>query len=294
MINPVLRREVKTALRMRKTFYSIALYVLVLALVTSIALYIFSNNSSYYRTFDPQATIILYFMLSGFQLGIIFLIVPVLTGSSISGERERQTMDLMLITKLSHIAIVVGKLLSSLVIVLLMLAASMPVYAILFYYGGVSLLDLGLMMLLILANAAFIGSLSIFLSAAFKKSTLAVVVSYILILVFTIGTFVLAILFNWVHGLNAPANVNSNWLVGYVLLLFNPIVSFFSMVDFQSGASTTESMMRSVIYGTDLPSYVKYTWFIGMCINMVSAGLFILAAARKINPIRKHPARKVL
>ena len=48
------------------------------------------------------------------ELGLICLLAPALTADLISGERERQTLDLLLVTPLSRRQIVVGKLVAAL------------------------------------------------------------------------------------------------------------------------------------------------------------------------------------
>ena len=65
-------------------------------------------------------------------------IVPAVTASSISGERERQTLDLMLTTRMSAGQIVGGKLLSALSTLLLLILSSFPAVAMVFVYGGIT------------------------------------------------------------------------------------------------------------------------------------------------------------
>ena len=48
------------------------------------------------------------------ELGLICLLAPALTADLISGERERSTLDLLLVTPLSRLQIVVGKLVAAL------------------------------------------------------------------------------------------------------------------------------------------------------------------------------------
>ncbi|MFQ9208670.1 MAG: ABC transporter permease [Clostridium fessum] len=62
--------------------------------------------------------------------------MPALTASSISGERERQTLELMLTTTMEPRDMVLGKLASSLVTMLVLAVSALPVQALVFVYGA--------------------------------------------------------------------------------------------------------------------------------------------------------------
>ena len=79
----------------------------------------------------------LYEFVTSMEFLLLMFIVPAVTASSISGERERQTLDLMLTTRMSAGQIVGGKLLSALSTLLLLI---LPVSRLLQWYSytGVS------------------------------------------------------------------------------------------------------------------------------------------------------------
>ena len=70
-------------------------------------------------------------------LQVAFL-APASTAGSISQEREKQTLELLVVTPISSLAMVIGKLFSALIYVWLLIAASIPLTAIVFVYGGVA------------------------------------------------------------------------------------------------------------------------------------------------------------
>ena len=70
-------------------------------------------------------------------LQVAFL-APASTAGAISLEREKQTLELLVATPITSLAIVLGKLLSALVYVWLLIAASIPLTAVVFVYGGVA------------------------------------------------------------------------------------------------------------------------------------------------------------
>ena len=105
MINPVFRKEAKTSLRNWKIFYAIAGYVLLVTLTAIVSIWQMMYNS-YYASFDPANMTNLYIGLTVLELVLVLLITPAMTGGSISGERERQTL---LVPKVGS-AVIVGSL----------------------------------------------------------------------------------------------------------------------------------------------------------------------------------------
>ena len=78
----------------------------------------------------------LYTFVSSIEFIMLLFIMPALTASSISGERERQTLELMLTTTMEPRDMVLGKLASSLVTMLVLAVSALPVQALVFVSGG--------------------------------------------------------------------------------------------------------------------------------------------------------------
>ena len=97
MMNPVLRREAITTMRSWKTYGALVVFLAVSAvgacLYINLAMY-----QNYDMSFDPAAMVWLYVVLAAVQMGLVMLAVPAIAAGSISGERERQTLDLLLVT----------------------------------------------------------------------------------------------------------------------------------------------------------------------------------------------------
>lgn len=101
------------------------------------------------------------------QFAMILLITPAMTAGSIAGERERQTLDMLLVTNTGSLRIVAGKLLESLGYVALLLVAALPTMCLTLITGGVTLADVltGALFLLVTAFAAL--SVGVFASRRF-------------------------------------------------------------------------------------------------------------------------------
>ena len=81
-------------------------------------------------------------MVTAVELGLICLLAPALTADLISGERERQTLDLLLVTPLSRRQIVIGKLVAALGSLLLLIVLALPIQALAVLIGGIGLEEL--------------------------------------------------------------------------------------------------------------------------------------------------------
>lgn len=288
MLNPVFRRETRTTLRSWKTFIGIAVYV---AISTAAAAIFISETvtSSYTGGFDPSNIMILYAILSAFQLGLVLITVPALCAGSISGERERQTLDLMLTTKMKPLSIVFGKLLSSIGVVFLIILASVPVYSVVFFFGGISFGDLFVMAFFMLTVCCFVGGIAIFLSALFKRTALSVVLMYLILGVLGLGTVIIYLFIQMAVRYVDYNLVVSPW-VGIVLFAANPAVGFFSMIDLQLGQSMVSSVLNAFysvgrINGTAL-WVVNHYWILNIAVNLLGAFAFMKLAARRINPLK--------
>ena len=96
------------------------------------------SGTSYFR---PSESFILFALLAFIQLGLVLFITPGLTAGAISSEREKQTLPILLTTSQSSFQIISGKLLSSIAFLLLLIVAGLPVYSLVFLFGGISPLD---------------------------------------------------------------------------------------------------------------------------------------------------------
>lgn len=290
MLNPVLRREAKTSLRNWKIYGAIVIYALVITVAAGLFIY-GTMFDSYNYGFDPQIMTTLYIVLSILQFGLVLITTPALAAGSISSEREKQTLDLLLVTKMSHFSIVLGKLLSSLGIILLMVVASMPVLAIIFYFGGLSITGLLAMTAFLFVIAGTFGSVSIFFSTIFKKTGASMVLVYLIIAIMGLGTLIVYGIYVTIHW-NMYQTEPSQW-VSILLLLCNPGMGFVSVVDMQQGTYFIEQI---VSFGTTLSPtasfVVEHFWIFNGIINLFITVLFLFLAVKCVNPSRRRRKKK--
>ncbi|HEY6058748.1 MAG TPA: ABC transporter permease [Candidatus Limnocylindrales bacterium] len=133
----------------------------------------------------------LFVALLGLVLLHVLVLAPTSTAGSISLEREKQTLDLLVTTPISSLAIVLGKLLSALTYVFLLIVASIPMTSIVFVFGGAGPEDLVRGYAVLLATALGLGSVGLFCSALVRRTGAATILTFVAVLALTLGaTFI--------------------------------------------------------------------------------------------------------
>jgi len=112
------------------------------------------------------------------QMALVLFITPSLTAGAISSEREKQTLNILLTTTQSSTQIVIGKLLSSVAFLVLMLVAGLPLYSLVFLFGGVSPSQLISIFLFYLVTVVAIGSIGVMFSTITKRTIVAMIATY--------------------------------------------------------------------------------------------------------------------
>ena len=187
--NPVLFNEWKMRMRTNRSPWIIFLYLLTLGGMTLLYIFLQTNGGTYY---NPNQTRELFMILSILQLGMIGFVVPGLTAGVISGERERQTLSILLTTNVSATRLILGKWLASLSFMTFLVFSTIPLYAIVFLYGGISPGQLFKVFGFYVITMFGIGSIGVLLSTLIKRTGIATVVSYAIVFGFAIGSSVLA------------------------------------------------------------------------------------------------------
>jgi ABC-type transport system involved in multi-copper enzyme maturation permease subunit len=77
-------------------------------------------------------------LLAPLQLAVLVFFAALSAASAVSLEKDRRTLVLLLLTNLTNSELVLGKLLASIVNILAMLAAALPLFALLILFGGIS------------------------------------------------------------------------------------------------------------------------------------------------------------
>lgn len=175
--NPVLMKELKLRFRTFKSFSGLMFYLAVLIIFVSGFLLIFTQFSTS-GFFVPSNSFTMFSVLSVLQMALVMFITPGLTAGAISTEREKQTLNILLTTTQSSSQIIIGKLLSSVAFLILMLIAGLPLYSIVFLFGGVSPGQFFTMFFFYLVTLIAIGSIGIMFSTITKRTIISMIATY--------------------------------------------------------------------------------------------------------------------
>ncbi len=291
VLNPILAKELRSRMRNWKSPLMISLYLLLLGLIT-LAYYWMQQKRGFYSGFGPDVGPQIFIVLSVFQLLLLSFVTPALTAGVINGERERQTFDLLLCTRLSSASIVLNKLLASIGYILLLLIASLPVFAIVYFFGGVLLSDMGRVILVSLAAAVTFGVIGIFCSTLFKRTQVSMVVSYILVLFFLVGTLAITIFQQGIQ--TGPYPKATAMYFSYA----NPLVALFSIFPNQAaGVGLMSSFLggfRNFGYSAGASPALspwQYNFIIdgALIIVLLLLTIFIVDPVARFKRLRKQP-----
>ena len=191
LINPMLEKEFRLRMRSPRAMLSLMFYLAMIGMLAMGYIYLDVRNNS---SINPDSSRELFYFLSGAQLVLLSFMTPGLTAGAISGEREKQTLNILLTTQQSSATIILSKLFASLSFMFLIVFATLPLYSIVFLYGGISPAQVIAVFFFFVFVIILLGSIGILFSTLFKKSTVSVISAYGFVL-FIYGFDALAAMF---------------------------------------------------------------------------------------------------
>jgi ABC-type transport system involved in multi-copper enzyme maturation permease subunit len=278
MLNPVLKKEIKTSTRTWKTPLLVMVYV---GILMSIMAFVFWAQSidSYNPGIEPRFVRDLFVGLAYLQLFLVLFVSPSMTTAAISGERQRSTLDVLLATRLSTRSIILGKLYAGLYKVFMLIVASIPVFSIIYMFGGIGIVDLILFMAICMMSALLMGSIGILMSTVFKKTTAASAITYGILLFLTIGVMMLT---------GAIYLIMENYAAttdyAYLLMYLHPFAPLSILMDLNLGLG-----LDFLTFGSG-SSDTLANLFVTLGIQLLISIGCVLLAAKRINPI--HGSKK--
>lgn len=160
LVGPVFTRELATAPRHWRLYLSRAIYVGALfGLACTAWLILFGSQPV--RTLGDLARFgaAVFTLLAPVQLALAVGFSALLSAAAVAQEKDRRTLDLLLMTRLTNSELVVGKLLASMLSVLMLVLAGVPLLMLLAMLGGVSHVQIARVVGVTLAAALAAGSL---------------------------------------------------------------------------------------------------------------------------------------
>ncbi len=195
--NPVMLKELRGRMRGKRAFVVLTLYLLLLSGLAGMIYAGFAASESLSAGGGTQLSAIgktLFSAIVAVELFLVCFVTPAFTAAAISGERERQTYDLLRTTLLPARALVFGKLLSALSYVLLLILAAIPLQSIAFLLGGIGPEEVSISILLLVVSAIAFACLGIFFSTMTRSTLSSTVLTYAVMLIVLIGLPLLGVL----------------------------------------------------------------------------------------------------
>jgi len=229
MTGPIFDKELRVSSRRRRNYWLRFAYVAVLTLFVVMvwlsAVEMQGTWSVAYRVSRmSEAGIHITMAIVGFQFAAIQLIAVIMLSTSISDEIYNRTLGLLMTTPINSFQIVMGKLFSKLLQLVLLLAISLPLLAIVRVFGGVPWGFVISSLCITLTAVIFAGSLSLYFSIGGRRAY-----AVILKTLFTLGVLYLFIppmvalvLRSWLSGGISPGLEK---IASAALTLPNPLVS---------------------------------------------------------------------
>ena len=177
--NPVLTRELLVTLRSPRSFVLQMLYVCALG---ALVYFYWPAGEEGARQVSPGVARALFDIFFLGQFFLVALMAPTFAAGSITGEKERKTYELLLASPLRPSTILVGKLLSSLSYLVILIVSSLPLMILCYLLGGLLLSEITRSYLVLILAAGTFGLVSVACSSYFRRTSSALVVSYLVIL----------------------------------------------------------------------------------------------------------------
>jgi len=179
--NPIVEKEILSRMRSWRAPVMISTFIALLALVAfgALAVVTAQQNGPFASTVTAGAGLGVFTAMVVVELLLILFMAPALTAGGISGERERQTLDLLLCTRVRPGAIVVGKLVSSLLFMVLLLVISVPLFSLVFLFGGIEIDQVLAVVVIGVVTALVIGSFGLMFSALTRGTISSTVSTYV-------------------------------------------------------------------------------------------------------------------
>ena len=170
LLGAVFEREVRFAPKSKGLFIGRAIYAGSLLAIIATCWLVLTGTQAITSAGDTArfgATLLR--TLAPLQLSLAVLAAAMTAAVAVSVEKDRRTLELLLLSSLTERELVLGKLAASLLRVILMLISAIPVFGIAALFGGVTGTQLG--RLFVVTAAAALSAASIATTVAFWKDT---------------------------------------------------------------------------------------------------------------------------
>lgn len=192
--NPIIGRELTTQLRKKQSFVRLFMFMFLCVFIFSlwwhgVVTSLYNFQKSQVRDFFSFFSI----MVASFSI----VIVPMISATSVNIEIERETWDLIRTTPINLASLLLGKFLSSVFFILLIVISVIPIFSMIMPLGGVSPQEIGVFFLTVTEAIVITALIGLICSIRFKRAIVSISLTYVLcFLYFAVLPFVRTFLAN--------------------------------------------------------------------------------------------------
>ena len=271
-VGPILDKELRVSSRRKRNYTLRSIYIILLLLIIVLfwveeVRYSGMNLFQTSRMAQAGKGIVLVIVL--FQFIVSQLLAIVMLSTAISDEIYHKTLGVLMTTPINSFQIVLGKLFSKLLQLLLLLAISLPLLAVVRVFGGIPWDYIIKSLCITLSMVIFVGSVSIFFSIFCRRAYVTVIVSILTLGVIFLLLPILCLMY-------AEITHSSTRLLETFFTNFHPYISL---------GFLTAVMMEPAIRGGPVFSWPA------SCISLLAASACILTAS--VILVRKVALRQI-
>lgn len=294
--NPIAVRLVQNGSRRSRHMYIRAAYLALLVLVMLWTLLVKTSTSGGATSFRDlsEAGASTFTYVAYLQILLICVLSPVFMAGAIAQEASPRTWEVLLTTPLGRLQIVLGNLLGRLFFVLALLFASLPLFALTQYFGGVPGTSIFASYLVAAAAALLVGAIAIALAVSRIAGRRAVFTFYVAVVTYLGITYGLD---QWLRmrGLGAgPSSNGVTWLTGV-----NPFLALDALLNpttYPSADTGTRSGLAAFMLERPVRAWILLAS--GLSLGLIAASTLTVRTgglAKRVVERRKLPwYRKVL
>jgi ABC-2 type transport system permease protein len=204
LTGPIFDKELRVSSRRRRNYVLRFAY---LALLTAFLVLVWleevehSGSSVYRISRMARAGQIIVIFIIWFQFCATQIVAVIMLSTSISDEVYNRTLGLLMTTPINSFQIVMGKLFSKLLQLILLMAISLPLLAIVRVFGGVPWGYIISSFCITLTAVIFVGSLSLFFSIFSRRAYVVIIVTILTLgVLFALLPFSAGMLWNAITG----------------------------------------------------------------------------------------------
>jgi ABC-type transport system involved in multi-copper enzyme maturation permease subunit len=198
LLGPVFSREWVTAPRRLRFYIGKAAYVAALLALMSTAWLLLTGTQDIRGVGDmARFGATLFQLLAPLQMALVLFFSALLAASAVAQEKDRRTLVLLLMTRLSGRELVLGRLFSSLLQVFVLLAAAWPMFLLAGLFGGISGSQIVRVFAVTLAAALAAGSIGSTLALWREKTFQTLALAFLTLMFWLALAEVLVAVGNW-------------------------------------------------------------------------------------------------